>query len=84
MEYAVSHSYRDTDGVWHEEEFVNVERFNEKDAGQSFITELNWVFHQTEGTTEVYVYPGHLCTPPIKDPFLETQKMFLREVGILL
>ena len=81
MKYAVSHSYRDLDGVWHEAEFVNVKRFKEKDVGRLFITDkLNWVFHHTEGTTEVYMYPGHLCTPPIKNPFLETQKMFLREV----
>lgn len=83
MEYVVSHSYRDKDGVWHEAEFVNVERFNEKATGQSFVTDkMNWIFHHMEGTTEVYVYPGHLCTPPIKDLFLETQKMFLREVDV--
>ncbi len=78
--FAVSHSYCDCDGVWHEAEFVNLERFKTQESARQFISEINWVFHHKEGEAEVYLYPGHLCNPPVETNFLETQKMFLRLV----
>ncbi len=78
--YTVSHSYRDENGVWHEDEFVNVSPFTKRSLAHQFIKEMNWVLHHREGDVGVYMYPGHLCNPPTEKPFLETEKMFLRRV----
>ncbi len=79
IKYAVSHTYVDKNGVWHEAEFVNLERFADKDSARRWIEGINWQFHHMEGEAEVFLYPGELCNPP-QSTFLETQKMYIREV----
>lgn len=77
--YAVTHSYQDPDGTWHEAEFVNLDRFPSMDAAREWLKGTDWQFHHMEGDAEVYLYPGRLCNPP-QASYLETQKMFIREV----